>query len=197
MMNGGLSNTSLSDPTANQAIANAMKEDKAMERNLFAKYDKDLTLNGAFSKVMKKFNVSRSEARKIMFEKIPEESKFQANIKKKLKIRYPEAYIKKITQGNYSEGGIPDILCIFEGHYFGFEVKRPFIGGDGTDLQKINIKQIEKAGGIAAIVSYPEQAIEIIEKWRSEHGSGRIEKKRNINIPAGADQKIRRPEKET
>lgn len=195
MMNGGLSNTSLSDPTANQAIANAMKENKEMERNLFLNYDKDLTQNGAVSKVMKKFNCNRTEARKIMFERIPEESKFQKKIKNALKAKYPDAYIRKISQGNYSEAGIPDILCIIEGHYFGFEVKRPFIGGDGTDLQKNNIRAIIKAGGSAAVISYPQQAIEIIEEWRLKNGTGRSKEKGNTEIPPGADKTFRRPEK--
>ena len=51
-----------------------------------------------------------------------------SKIKKKPWRKIPGCFIRKISQGAYSEGGIPDILMIRDGHYFGFEVKRPVVG---------------------------------------------------------------------
>jgi hypothetical protein len=59
---------------------------------------------------------------------------------------------------------MPDILCIKKGHYFGFEVKRPILG-EATELQKRTMAMIQDAGGTAAVVSYPEEANEVIKKF--------------------------------
>ena len=85
--------------------------------------------------------------------------------------RYPAAYVVKVSQGMYSEAGIPDILCILDGHYFGFEVKRPVLG-KLSKLQEVAMGKIEKAGGTAAVVSWPEEAYRVIDIWRGEHGKG-------------------------
>lgn len=95
---------------------------------------------------------------------IKKESYFQDKIKKELKKRYPGAFVRKISQGAYSEAGFPDILFIKNGHYFGFEVKRPVVGVP-SKLQLKTIDEIQAAGGTAAIVVWPEQAIAEVEKY--------------------------------
>lgn len=102
---------------------------------------------------------------------IPLEPYFQDKIKKKLKDNYKNAYIAKISQGAYSAGGFPDLLMIYKGHYFGFEVKRPVIGVP-SELQKMTIKKLTIAGGTAAFVIWPEQAVEIVENWLKENRKG-------------------------
>lgn len=89
------------------------------------------------------------------------ESWYQAKIIKWLKDTYPGAFVWKAAAGPYSRGGIPDICAIIDGRFFGFEVKRPGIG-KLTKLQEQTIKQINAAGGIAAEVSFPDDAKMII-----------------------------------
>lgn len=55
-------------------------------------------------------------------------------------------------------------MMIKEGHYFGFEVKRPVVGVR-SKLQEKTIEEIEAAGGTAAFVTWPEQAIEEVERY--------------------------------
>ena len=52
----------------------------------------------------------------------------------------------------FTKDGVPDILCCFEGHFVGIEVKAP--NGKPSRLQIYNLKKIDEAGGIA-ILLYP------------------------------------------
>ena len=89
------------------------------------------------------------------------ESYYQTNIIKWLKAAYPTAFVWKAAAGAYSRGGIPDICAVIDGRFYGFEVKRP--GGKPTELQRQAIEQINKAGGKAAVITYPSE-VEIIIK---------------------------------
>jgi hypothetical protein len=91
------------------------------------------------------------------------ESWYQAKIIRWLKSTYPGAFVWKAAAGPYSRGGIPDICCVIDGRFFGFEVKRPGIG-KLTKLQEQTIRQINAAGGFAAVVSTPADAKQIIER---------------------------------
>lgn len=90
------------------------------------------------------------------------ESFYQAKIIKWLKTTYPNAFVWKAQAGPYCRAGIPDICAIINGKFYAFEVKRPGIG-KLTKLQEQAIKQINAAGGKAAVVSYPEDARKLIE----------------------------------
>lgn len=89
------------------------------------------------------------------------ESFYQARIIRWLKETYPQAFVWKAQAGPYCRQGIPDICAIVNGHFFGFEVKRPEVGRL-SKIQEQTIKEINAAGGTAAVVSYPEQAEKII-----------------------------------
>ena len=52
--------------------------------------------------------------------------------------------------GPYGTNGIPDIICCYRGHFFGFEVKTE--KGKPTKLQEAVIRKINAAGGTALIV---------------------------------------------
>ena len=91
------------------------------------------------------------------------ESWYQAKIIKWLKDSYPGAFVWKAAAGPYSRGGIPDICMILKGRFFGFEVKRPGTGRL-TKLQEQTLKQITAAGGIAAVVSSPEDVERVIRQ---------------------------------
>ena len=90
------------------------------------------------------------------------ESFYQGKIIKWLKEVYPDAFIWKAQAGPYCRQGIPDICAIIDGRFFGFEVKRPGIG-KLTKLQEQTIKQINAAGGFAAVVSTPADAKQTID----------------------------------
>lgn len=90
------------------------------------------------------------------------ESYYQARIIKWLRQEYPDAFVWKAQAGPYCRQGIPDICAIINGRFFGFEVKRPDVGRL-SKIQEQTIKEINAAGGIAAVVSYPEQVERIIQ----------------------------------
>ena len=95
---------------------------------------------------------------------IKKEGYYQTKIKEALKKRYPDAFVAKISQGAYSQAGIPDVMFIKDGHYFGFEVKRPVVG-IRSKLQEQTAKMIQAAGGTAAFVCWPEEAIREVEEY--------------------------------
>lgn len=103
---------------------------------------------------------------------IPLEKKFQTDIMKGIRKHYPDAYVVKISLAHYSTAGIPDVLVILNGHYFGFEIKRPVLRDidpehyGATKLQLETMHRLEAAGGTCAVVSYPEEAIAVIQKWQ-------------------------------
>ena len=94
------------------------------------------------------------------------ESFYQAKIIRWLKGTYPGAFVWKAAAGPYSRGGIPDICAIIDGHFFGFEVKRPELGRL-SKIQEQTIKKINAAGGTAAVVSFPAQVQEVIDTWQA------------------------------
>lgn len=119
-------------------------------------------------KQMEKTGMTKTDVLKDARTKIPKESYFQNKIKQAVKRKYPTAYIHKVAQGLYSEGGTPDLMVIYKGHYFGFEVKRPVVG-KVSGLQEFAIQKIKEAGGTAAVVRWPEEALAIIGEWDKEH----------------------------
>jgi len=92
------------------------------------------------------------------------ESYYQSRILRWLKSTYPTAFVWKAAAGPYSRGGIPDICAIIDGHFYGFEIKRPE-GGRPSKLQELTIKKINAAGGTAAVVSLPADVEHIITTW--------------------------------
>lgn len=110
---------------------------------------------------------TKKEALAVLRKEIKKEPYYQEKVKKALKAKYPTAFIKKISQGLYSEAGIPDILMIYNGHYFGFEVKRPVVG-IRSKLQEETVRLIRAAGGTAEFVIWPEEAIAEVERYEQE-----------------------------
>ena len=98
----------------------------------------------------------------IMREILPPEGDYQRNIMEAIRTAYPAAFVWKNAAGPYSQGGIPDIGAIVNGRFYGFEVKRPYLG-KVSKLQEMTIANIRKAGGVAKIVIFPEDALEVIK----------------------------------
>ena len=95
------------------------------------------------------------------------ESYYQARIIKWLKEQYPDAFIWKAAAGPYSRGGIPDVCMVLDGQFYGFEVKRPEVGRL-SKIQEQTIKEIRRAGGKVAVVSFPAQVQRFIETGVTE-----------------------------
>ena len=77
----------------------------------------------------------------------------ESALQKKI-IKYLEAqgaWVVKIISCN--KNGCPDLLAVHEGKFYAFEVKREDGKGVVSKLQKYRIKEIEKSGGIAYVVS--------------------------------------------
>lgn len=104
---------------------------------------------------------NRAEADKYIREKMPRESYFQKKIMQWIQKSFPDAFIWKAAAGPYSRQGIPDICCIISGRFYGFEVKRPFIGVLSR-IQEQTMKEIRAAGGVAEVVTSEKDVAEIL-----------------------------------
>lgn len=79
------------------------------------------------------------------------EKVFENKIKKYLD-SLPKCWYFKFWAGPYSKSGIPDIIALINGKFVGIEVKGPT--GKASELQKRNIRLINKCGGYGVIL-YP------------------------------------------
>lgn len=84
------------------------------------------------------------------------EKLFENKIKKFLK-EQGAWFVKYWGGGTFTKEGIPDILACVNGRFIAIEVKAP--NGKPSELQKWNIEQINKAGGIGLIL-YPKDFAE-------------------------------------
>lgn len=57
--------------------------------------------------------------------------------------------------------GVPDLVGVVHGRFFGLEVKMP--GEKATPVQQARLNAIARAGGIAAVVYSPEEAVRILQ----------------------------------
>ncbi|MDE6838586.1 MAG: VRR-NUC domain-containing protein [Acutalibacter sp.] len=92
---------------------------------------------------------------------MPKESYFQSAVLHWLKETYPAAFVWKVQTAQYARQGVPDICAVIDGRFYGFEVKRPYLG-KLTGIQQATIDAIRKAGGRAGVVTWPEDAERII-----------------------------------
>ncbi|MCD8090519.1 MAG: VRR-NUC domain-containing protein [Clostridiales bacterium] len=65
----------------------------------------------------------------------------------------PIGWYTKIWGGGYQKSGIPDLICCINGIFIAVEVKAS--NGRPSELQRLNIKRINKSGGIGLFL-YPE-----------------------------------------
>lgn len=121
------------------------------------------TKTEAIDYIVSQEHVTRSDAEKILTREIPKESYYQTKIIRFLKERYPKAVVWKAAAGPYSVSGIPDVCMILDGRFYGFEVKRPFVGSP-SKMQLFMIKKIRSAGGVAGIVTSIREAEELIRE---------------------------------
>lgn len=132
---------------------------------MLEKYEKDFDENEFMRSFMERKQIStKKQALAELRKLIKKEGYYQTKIKEALKKRYPDAFVAKISQGAYSQAGIPDVMFIKDGHYFGFEVKRPVVG-IRSKLQEQTARMIQAAGGTAVFVCWPEEAIREVEEY--------------------------------
>ena len=118
----------------------------------------------AFLKTEKEIVCSTTEqARQYIRKNLPKESHYQDKIIKHIRELIPSSFVWKAAAGPYSRQGIPDVCAVVNGRYYGFEVKRPFIGVL-SKIQERTILQIRAAGGKAYVVTYPEEVTRILQK---------------------------------
>lgn len=97
--------------------------------------------------------------------KLAEEKNFERRIVKALKQK--GAWILKTHGGAMQRGGIPDLLCCINGMFLGLELKAS--NGRVSELQKHNICEIRKSGGLAFVV-YPDDfdaVMELIDRMKA------------------------------
>ena len=87
------------------------------------------------------------------------EGKFQEQVIKYLK-SLPNCWYVKIWGGGFMKSGIPDILGVINGRFIALELKAP--NGRPSELQKRNIRLINKCGGYGVIL-YPKDFEEFKE----------------------------------
>jgi len=87
-------------------------------------------------------------------------------IKKEILSKYPNSYIYVTHVGQYGKRGVPDLVMCIKGLFVTVEVKT--LNGKVTELQALECRRIEKAGGIAIVIygrnqDQLEQLYEMIE----------------------------------
>lgn len=103
----------------------------------------------------------------IMRDHLPDEAYYQKEVMEFIRDSYPGSFVWKAAAGPYSRQGIPDVCAVIDGHFFGFEIKRPFIGRL-SKIQERTIYEIQKAGGTAAVVSFWHEAKKVIDNVQAE-----------------------------
>ncbi len=106
--------------------------------------------------------LTATQADKLLRDTLPKESYFQSAILRWLKENYPAAFVWKVQTGPYARQGVPDICAVIDGRFYGFEVKRPYVGRLSC-IQQATMDAIEKAGGRAGVVTWPDDARKLIE----------------------------------
>ena len=89
-------------------------------------YDKKTDPAKIIAETQAKKGITKREAEAIVRKQVPLEKDYQKKIKEAIQKEYPKALVVKIAQGEYSQAGIPDLMVIIDGHFFGFEIKRPY-----------------------------------------------------------------------
>lgn len=97
------------------------------------------------------------------------ESQVVSRIVKAVREAYPGCWDAKIHGNGYQRSGIPDLLFCVEGRFVGIEVKHQKPGeseehmlGRVTMIQKRELRNIKKAGGVAGVAWTVEQALDIV-----------------------------------
>jgi hypothetical protein len=89
------------------------------------------------------------------------EGKIVAKIIKRIEERGGRAFKIQGSESSFQEIGIPDILACYQGAFLGLEVKQP--GEKPSAAQRHVLREIEAAGGVAAVVTSVEEADTLLD----------------------------------
>jgi len=90
------------------------------------------------------------------------ETKLVENILKAIHKKWGGFWVK-IHGGPFQARGLPDLMGCLKGRFCGFEVKMPGEEHSFTPIQEYRVKQIQKAGGIAGMVTSFEELDKILQ----------------------------------
>jgi predicted small metal-binding protein len=92
------------------------------------------------------------------------ESRRQRRIREALETEFPASFWFKVHGNEFMAAGLPDLIGCVDGIYCGFEVKEP--NEEPSEIQKETIEDIRKAGGLAAVIEEPIEAIALVRAAR-------------------------------
>lgn len=94
-----------------------------------------------------------------------------ARIMKAVSAEYPQGWWMKVHGGPYQMAGVPDVILCIDGMFIGMEVKFARPGESEasarertTPGQRLQIRKINDAGGMAGVVTSPDQALDLISR---------------------------------
>ncbi|MCK5617579.1 hypothetical protein KAR91_87755 [Candidatus Pacearchaeota archaeon] len=99
------------------------------------------------------------------------------SIMKFLKTTKPDGFFFNIPQGAFSRMGISDILGLYQGQFFAFETKSKV--GIPTALQKVFLRLVTYAGGIAGVVRTVADVKELLHLYTRGYLLGVVQGHRN------------------
>lgn len=105
----------------------------------------------------------------------------------------PLCWAWKIVAHPRQRSGIPDVLCVFQGLFVAFEVKRPDARRGTTELQQYALGKIEEAQGFGYVVTSLREVKEIIRGL--EVSEARARKKSQKRGKRGANKAQKRRHK--
>lgn len=87
----------------------------------------------------------------------------EKNIENKIKsyLKSKGAYYFKHHGNQFSQVGVPDIIACYKGRFIGIEVKNET--GKTSPLQDVNLKMINKAGGIGIVARCVRDVEKVLE----------------------------------
>lgn len=116
------------------------------------------------------------------------EKRLQKNIEKALITAYPNSWIFHPVGGPYQMTGVPDILALIDGVFFGIEVKHQKPGeslehakGRASPGQLLQIQRIREAGGYADVVTSVEETVELVRNSLAQERTTNNTERRNYN----------------
>ena len=82
----------------------------------------------------------------------------EAKVKKAVtdQLKALKAYYFSPVTGGYGRSGVPDIVGVYKGYFFGIECKAGT--NKPTALQEKNLRDIQEAGGLALVVNEDNKA---------------------------------------
>ncbi len=109
------------------------------------------------------------------------------DIKKFLKTLKPDGFFFNIQQGMLSRAGISDTLGVYQGRFFALECKSK--DGGPTPLQRVFLRLVTKAGGIAGVVKTVADVKELLHLYTRGYLLGVVQGHRQNGVQQSGDQR--------